>query len=91
MKWMEALKAWNKSQPKWSIPKKDTEGYKAVRMLMDGETKAPKKTKATKAKKDDAKPKTTKATKNIVATLNELMGEVEPPKRKRGRPKKIME
>ena len=27
MKWMEALKEWNKTQPKWSIPKKGTADY----------------------------------------------------------------
>ena len=48
MKWMEALKEWNKSQPKWKIPKKDTAGYKAVKALMDG--KPAKKTRC-KAKK----------------------------------------
>ena len=49
MKWMEALKEWNKSQPKWKIPKKDTEAYKQVKALMDG--KAKKTTKKKPAKK----------------------------------------
>jgi len=72
MKWMEALKEWNKSQPKWKIPKKDTAGYKAVKALMD--KKPAKKTKC-------------KATVKL-ESFEEIFKEVEAPKRKRGRPKK---
>jgi hypothetical protein len=37
MKWVEALKVWNKSKGgKWSIPKKGTKQYDEVRALMAG-------------------------------------------------------
>ena len=82
MKWMEALKEWNKTQPKWKIPKKDTEAYKQVKALMDGKAK-----KATK-KKPTKKSKAKKTEK--VETFEEIFEEMkeEKPKRKRGRPRK---
>ena len=76
MKWMEALKEWNKSQPKWKIPKKDTADYKAVKALMDG--KPAKKTRGKAKKKSTDK----------MESFEEIFQEVEAPKRKRGRPKK---
>ena len=35
MKWLEALKEWNKKQDKWKIPKKGTKQYDQVKKLMD--------------------------------------------------------
>ena len=86
MKWMEALKEWNKTQPKWSIPKKGTANYIAVKKMLDGESVAKK-----PAKKTKSKPKTKPAKKSKPApieTFEELFEEVAPVKRKVGRPRK---
>jgi hypothetical protein len=88
MKWIEALRMWNSSQSKWSIPKKGTDDYKEVRALMDGvkpdlkptKKKTPKKSKAKKA--DDFE--------KLEEVTVEFDGMIEKPKRKRGRPKKIV-
>lgn len=34
--WIQALKIWNADKPNWSIPKKGTDGYNEVRMIMAG-------------------------------------------------------
>jgi len=34
--WIEALKIWNADKPNWSIPKKGSDGYNEVRMIMAG-------------------------------------------------------
>jgi hypothetical protein len=31
--WAQALKKWNSTQPKWSIPKKGSKGYTEVKSL----------------------------------------------------------
>ena len=86
MKWMEALKEWNKTQPKWSIPKKGTANYIAVKKMLGDESVAKK-----PAKKTKPKPKTKPAKKSKPApieTFEELFEEVAPVKRKVGRPRK---
>lgn len=35
--WLVALRIWNKDAPSWCIPRKDTEGYKAVQRIRKGE------------------------------------------------------
>ena len=77
MKWLEALKEWNKTQPKWKIPKKGTSGYLEVKKLMDGGA-------TKKARK--GRPKKVKS----VDVLTDIVKQFdEKPKRKRGRPKKM--
>ena len=40
MKWLNALKEYNKDKSRWCIPKKGSAGYKLVRQIMSGENKA---------------------------------------------------
>jgi len=40
MKWIEALKEWNKGNDKWCIPRKGSEAHTAVRAIMGEKPKA---------------------------------------------------
>ena len=90
MKWIEALKEWNKTQPKWSIPKKGTAGYMAVKKILAGESvaKAPTKKPAKKTKPAKNSKPVKKSKPAPIETFEELFEEVAPVKRKVGRPRK---
>jgi len=41
MRWIDALKEWNKGSPKWCIPKKGSAEYDAVKEIMGGKKVEP--------------------------------------------------
>lgn len=65
MKWIEALKEWNKGNDKWCIPRKGSDAHMAVRAIMGEKPKAdaPKKKGPKIAPKAEPKVKEPKAPK----------------------------
>ena len=91
MKWMEALKMWNSQREKWTIPKKGSDDYKEVRALMDDKKPDLKQSKKTSKKKSSKKSETKDFDDMlVVAEKFDSLGKAEKPKRKRGRPKKVV-
>jgi len=56
MRWIDALKEWNKGSPKWCIPKKGSAEYDAVKEIMGGKKVEPAPAPAPKMKKPAVAP-----------------------------------
>lgn len=73
MRWLDALKEWNKGSPKWCIPRKGSPEYDAVKAIMGG-----KKIEAPDSeKKAEAKPMSVPL-KSIIRKKKPIIGDLPP-------------
>ena len=63
--WLVALRIWNKDAPSWCVPRKNTEGYKAVQRIRKGEKIKTAKEIIAELEKKAEKPKVVKKTIRI--------------------------
>jgi hypothetical protein len=63
--WIVALRIWNKDAPSWCVPRKNTEGYKAVQRIRKGEKIKTAKELIAELEKKTEKPKVVRKTIRI--------------------------
>ena len=87
-KWINALKEWNKSNPKWLVPKKGTPEYEEVIKIM-ASLPAPVKKEGEVVEKKTYKKKVKKVVEQPIEEVK--VEEVKQKKEKKTRKKKVVE